>query len=187
MASLMKRGDTYYARHVYYENGKRKEHKRSLDTKDKAVAMRRLNAVRLEIEAGKWGEPSKMRFAELARRFMLERRPVLKASTLDRYSFNLRKLLPVFGDRHVGEITRSDISNFVAGRRRDPGRNGRGKVSDASIRGDLACLSAVFSFAVEKEPRPCARRVTIAATCKRQPTTHGRNISRASGGLGRVS
>lgn len=151
MASLMKRGETYYARHVYYENGKRKEHKRSLETKDKAVAARRLNAVRAEIQSGKWGEPSKMRFAELARRFMLERRPVLKPATLDRYAFNLRKLLPVFGDVHVGELTRSSVSNFVATRRRDPGRNGRGQVSDASIRGDLACLSAVMAYGIEKE------------------------------------
>lgn len=151
MAGLKKRGETWYARHVYYENGKRKEKLRSLDTKDETVARRRLRAVAAEIDSGKWGEASKMRFAELVRRFRIERRATIKPNTLKRYDVSLRQIMPVFQDKCIGEITRSDISNFVAGRRHAPGRNGRGKVTDAAIRTDLACISAVLGFGIEKE------------------------------------
>jgi integrase len=147
----MNRNGVWYGRHVFYVNGKRKEKKISFETADEAVAKRRLSRWNNELAAGKWSEPKNIPFGEASRRFMLDRRGVIKDTTLTRYAVSLRQLLPMLRDTPIGDITRSNVMTFVSKRRKDKGRGKRERVADASIRADLACFGAIMAYGIESE------------------------------------
>jgi len=170
MASLHDRKGWWYGRHVYRLNGQRKEKWKSFETKDEKVARRRLGKWENELKATKWGEPVPLLFEEVARRFLLEHGRVLKPNTVRRYNVSLQKLVPFFAGRRLDSISRSDLISFESRRRNDPGRSWapgeatrvdatgmpatnrrRTKISEASIRRDLACLSSILSFAIAHE------------------------------------
>jgi integrase/recombinase XerD len=150
MASLMQRGSVWYGRHIYRQGRKRRELKRSFGTCSRIIAERRLAAWNAELDAGRWGEGATVAFDEVGRRFLQQRRGYLKPGAVRRYAVSLEKLKPAFVGRDMRKIGRADVAAFVDRRRRDPGRNGLGQISDGAIRVDLAALSALFSFAIER-------------------------------------
>ena len=161
MASLIKRGEVtkdgkvvkpgvYYARHIYRVNGIRKETVKSLDTTDQRTAFKRLETFEREIEAGKWGEAAAVQFDEIARMFLADRKPHIKPKTYQRYVTNIRQLVPHFAGMKITEITKQSIGSFVTKRKGHKGRAGK-KLSAASIKADLAGLSAIFGWCMEKE------------------------------------
>jgi integrase len=65
----------------------------------------------------------------------------LKKGTIEGYRFNARTLTRLLGDRHLDEIDRRSLAEFVAIRKRTG-------VTDATIRRDLAVLGSVFTTAI---------------------------------------
>lgn len=177
MATLKKRGNVYHGRHIYHENGVRREKHKTFRTMDQRDAYRRLAEWEKELQADTFGEAYSLRFEEAALRWQNEQVSGLRPNTAIRYETSLRKLRPFFEGRRMNSITPQDLSRFEARRRKDPGRtlaksgerrimavkdNGCGKgrqsrerkawapVSDVSIRRDFACLSALMTFAVQR-------------------------------------
>ena len=144
MASLTKRSGVYYARHIYRVGGKRKEIKKSLDTTDHAVAMRRLMRWEVELEAMKHGELPRLTFNEVSQRFLNEHCRTLKPNSVERYTSSVKFLKEKFGLRSILDISRADLLEFETYRRKH-------KVATATIRRDFNCLSSIFGFAISKE------------------------------------
>lgn len=160
MASLTKRGGIWYGRHIYRRaDGKRGDKRVSFETSDRAVAMRRLRRWETELEAEKWGEDPHTSFDEAAQRFLNEHCRGLADASVERYRTSIRQLKRHLGGKLLNDIGKAELLAFELARRKDPGRysaDGKPKgkktrVTTASIRRDLACLSSIYGFAVTKE------------------------------------
>lgn len=144
MASLFKRGDIWYGRHVKYIEGKRKDEVKSFKTKDEKLAKNRLARWEAQLVAKKWKETFDVTFHEAAQLFLNEHCLTLKPASVKRYRTNLQHLRPFFADKELADISRSDILAFENMRRKD-------KVTTGTIRGDITCLGSIFSYAMTKE------------------------------------
>lgn len=141
MATVYKRGkqgqETYWIRFQW----RGKEVRRSAKTTSKAVAQQYLFRVMEEYRRLDRGGRPRHTYAEARDRFCLEVLPTLKAATQRRYRSSLRHFSPALDELHLDEITKKRLADFVTGRR-------SGGSSGATIRRDLAALSALCSFAV---------------------------------------
>ncbi|WP_319568993.1 tyrosine-type recombinase/integrase [Cohaesibacter marisflavi] len=140
MANVYKRGSSYWGRVT--RSGK--EYRRSLKTKDRRTAEKRLQDWIGELERIAWGEKPRKSFADLAERFILEHLPTLKPKSAIRYGVSIKNLNALMGHMMVDEITRSVLSDFEVSRRNDG-------VTAATVRRDLACLSSMLTSAMDWE------------------------------------
>jgi integrase len=112
--------------------------RRSAKTTKKAEAQIYLQRL-LEEHAGRArGDLPHHTFAEAVERFFQETR--VKPSTLRSYKSNSRTLSPIFDALYLDQITKRIIAEFVSARKRV-------KVTDTTIRRDLAFLSVVCAAA----------------------------------------
>ncbi|WP_296206147.1 site-specific integrase [uncultured Hyphomicrobium sp.] len=141
----------YYARHIYRQNGKRREKRETLDTKDLKVALRRLAKWKSVNVDNKWGD-GEITFDAVATKFIRHHCTALKPATVERYEVSLRQLRPVFDSKLITDIKPADLLNFEMIRRKHSGRSSTKKkkvpVATASIRKDLLVLSSILSYAV---------------------------------------
>lgn len=156
MATLFKhpKSGIFYARHVYRENGKRREKRETLNTRDETTARRRLSKWATVNVANRWGDTG-VTFDAAATKFIRQHCASLKPSTVERYEVCLRQLRPFFGTKMMREIKPADLLAFEQRRRKDRGRASTKTVdvpvSVSSIRKDLLCLSSIMSYAVLEE------------------------------------
>lgn len=140
MATIYKRGKTWWAR-AQRDN---KEFRKSLSTRDRPTAEKRLRVWLDELDATGWGGRARIPFGSAARAFIVEYLPTLKPSSATRYGVSLKWLSDHFGALTMDAISREDLSSFET-QRRAMG------TSAPTIRRDLACLSSIFSFCEDKE------------------------------------
>lgn len=140
MAGLYRRGSVYWAR--AQRNGR--EYRRSLQTKDRAIAERRLREWLTDLEAVQWGDKPRRSFDEAAARFVREHLTTLKPGGAKRYGVSLKNLALHFGGKFLHEIKSAELSEFETARRTEG-------VSPSTIRRDLACLSSMLTSATEWE------------------------------------
>lgn len=140
MANVYKRGQTWWGRFTRYG----KPYNRSLKTKDRRTAEKRLQDWVNEVEEVEWSGKPRKSFADLAERFILEYLPTLKPSSAKRYGVSLKNLNEHMGEKMLSDITRSVMSEFETARRSEG-------VSPATVRRDLACLSSMFTSAIDWE------------------------------------
>lgn len=140
MATIYKRGKTWWAR-AQRDN---KEFRKSLSTRDRPTAEKRLRVWLDELDATGWGGRSRIPFGTAARAFIVEYLPTLKPSSATRYGVSLKWLSDHFGDLTMDAVGREELSSFES-QRRAMG------TSAPTIRRDLACLSSIFSFCEDKE------------------------------------
>lgn len=136
MAGVYRRGDVWWVRfrmggvHV----------RRSAKTSKKAEAQVVLAKLMEERAQAARGEVRPRHLlTEAIDRFLDE--SALKKGTIEGYRFNARTLTRLLGDRHLDEIDRRSLAEFVAIRKRTG-------VTDATIRRDLAVLGSVFTTAI---------------------------------------
>ena len=140
MATIYKRGQVWWAR----AQRKGKEYRKSLETRNKATAQRRLAQWLEDIEAQSWGERPRVLFDTAVRQFITEYLPTLKATSATRYLVSLEWLSERLAGKFLHEITREELSRFEGWRRF------QGK-SSGTIRRDLACLSSLFTFCEDRQ------------------------------------
>lgn len=140
MAGLYKRGKTWWGR----AQRQNREFRRSLKTKDKAIAFRRFRAWLDELDKVGYGEKPARSFADAAERFATEQARVLRPSSARRYKVSLMHLIDHMGELDLAKIGKAVLSDFET-KRRSQG------VSAPTIRRDLACLSSVLGHAVDWE------------------------------------
>lgn len=140
MATIYKRGKTWWAR-AQRDN---QEFRKSLSTRDRPTAEKRLRIWLEELDATGWGGRARIPFGTAARAFIVDYLPTLKASSAKRYGVSLKWLSDHLGAMTIDAIGREELSSFEA-KRRATG------ASSPTIRRDLACLSSIFSFCEDRE------------------------------------
>lgn len=140
MATIYKRGKTWWGR----AQRKGTEYRKSLETRDRPTAEKRLGKWLEELKATSWGGRARITFAQAARAFIVDYLPTLKPSAALRYGVSLKWLSDKFGDGMLDEIGREELSSFESWRRALG-------VKSPTIRRDLACLSSLFTFCEDQE------------------------------------
>lgn len=138
--NLRKRGPVYW----YRITRQGVSHEGSLETEQLGVAKERLEAVKRELTATRFGEKPRRTFDETARRFKAEHFRHLKPKSQKRYVVSLLSLADHFHGRFLDEIGSALLGDFERARL-DQG------VTTSTVRRDLACLSSLYSRAQEWE------------------------------------
>jgi integrase len=128
------------------------ERREALGTCSKAEAQERFEQFVAKIaaeKASKW-ERRKTPFREAVRVFTEDHLPTLEPASQKRYLQSLLILTPHFEGATLQDISRADLTKFVAARRKQKTRRSDG-LKDSSIRRDLACLSSLFTVAADYE------------------------------------
>lgn len=139
MASIYKRGEIWWGR----AQRQNQEQRRSLKTKNRAVAQKRLRQWLDDLDAVEWGDKPRRTLDDAVERFIKEHFPTLKPKTKIRYRTSIKHLMDHFGGVTMDQV-KGKLPDFEAARR------ARG-VSSSTIRRDLACLSVIFASAIDWE------------------------------------
>lgn len=134
---LYKRGGVWWIRFKYQGT----EIRRSAQTTDKREAQRAEREIRERLRQQRLGGRPKRTFEETLAKWMNEAWPALKLSSSRRYSFSADRLTERFAGKHLHDIDKRAIAEFISSRKADG-------VTQATIRRDLAALSSMMSFAV---------------------------------------
>ena len=140
MAGIYRRGKTWWGR----AQRAGREHRRSLQTTDRATAQRRLRQWLGDLEGIAWGDKPRRSFDEAAAKFIAEHLTRIKPGAAKRYGVSLKVLAEHFGGNTLDMIGSATMSEFETARRSQG-------VSSSTIRRDLACLSSLFTSAVDWE------------------------------------
>ena len=140
MASIYKRGNTYWGR----MRCQGQELRQSLGTSVASVARQRLRKWQDSVDSQKFGDCSALTFSEAAAQFVGEHFQELKPQSARRYAVSLEHLARSFGSVPITEIKSASLSEFASMRRHEG-------ASPPTVRRDLACLSSVYGFMIEKE------------------------------------
>jgi integrase len=140
MAGMYKRGKTWWGR---AQRGGR-EFRESLQTRSESVARKRLRQWLDRLEAAAWGEKPQVTLNEIADRFIREHLPNIRHQSARRYGVSLAHLDRELGHMMLNTIGSAQLVEFETARR-------SAGVSAPTIRRDLACLSSLFGFAIERE------------------------------------
>ena len=140
MAGIYKRGKTWWGR---VQRGGQ-EFRESLQTRSESVARKRLGQWLDRLEAAAWGEKPLVTLNEIADRFIREHLPNIRHQSARRYGVSLAHLDRELGHMMLHTIGSAQLVEFETARR-------SAGVSAPTIRRDLACLSSLFGFAIERE------------------------------------
>ncbi|ACA18423.1 integrase family protein [Methylobacterium sp. 4-46] len=140
MADIYLRGQTWWGR--VQKDGK--DLRASLGTRSEGVARQRLAIWLGELEAQAWGAKPRLTLNTVMAEFIREHGPTLRPSTLRRYGVSIAWLDEHFRGKLLLEIKPADLRAFETARR-------TAGASAPTVRRDLACLSTIFAFAIEKE------------------------------------
>lgn len=140
MAGIYRRGKTWWGR--VQRDGK--EFRQSLETRSEGIARKRLAQWIDRLEAAAWGEKPRVTLNEIADRFIQEHLPHIRHQSARRYGVSLAHLDREMGHLMLDSIGSAELVAFETSRRSDG-------ASAPTIRRDLACLSSLYSFAIERE------------------------------------
>ena len=138
--NLRKRGPVYW----YRITRQGVSHEGSLETEQLGVAKERLERVKRELTATKFGEKPRRTFNEAALRFAREHYKTLKPKSRKRYGVSLQVLADHFNGILLDDIGSALMGDFERARLNEG-------VTTSTVRRDLACLSSLFSRAQEWE------------------------------------
>jgi integrase len=140
MSNLYRRGKTWWG--CAQRQGRK--YRRSLKTKNRAIAESRLRQWLGELEAIAWGDKPRRSWEEAAQKFITEHLPTIKPSARLRYTVSMHHLNNHFAGKMLHQITSAEMSEFETKRRASG-------VSNSTIRRDLACLSSLMASTLEWE------------------------------------
>jgi integrase len=121
-----------------------RKYRRSLKTANREIAERRLRQWLDELEAIAWGDKPRRTFEETTERFVRDHLTTLKPRGAERYFTSLKHLAAYFDGKTLDQIKSAQLSEFESKRRGDG-------ASAGTMRRDLACLSSVFTSAIDWE------------------------------------
>jgi integrase len=134
MAGIYQRGSTWWAR----AQRQGTEHRRSLKTRDKREAEKRLRHWLADLDAIAWGDKPRRSFDDAVRKFYAEHLPTMKRSSAIRYGVSLKWLSDHFEGKGLDQISSAALSEFETARR-------SAGASAPTVRRDLACLSSLLT------------------------------------------
>ena len=137
-SNLYQRGGIWWGR--VQVNGQ--DIRRSLRTRDRAEAKRKLKAMMLDAEQIRFAGGTRPSYEEAVIRWAEEHLPhQVKPSVAKRYRVSARQLHPHFIALHIDQINRRKVADYVTARRKKGATN-------ATIRRDLTALSSILQCCV---------------------------------------
>jgi integrase len=137
--NLYKRGGIWWGR----VQVARSEHRRSLRTRDRVEARRRLDRWKSEITASVHFGETRLSWPAAVLRYASEVMPgSVKPNTAKRYLVSFRQIDAHLAPHYVDQISRKVLSEFIGGRRQEA-------VTNSTINRDLTAISAVLGACVE--------------------------------------
>lgn len=140
MANIYKRGEIWWAR----AQKAGQEFRRSLETRSESVARERLRTWLDELDSERWGGRPKVTFNTAANSFINEHGPTLRPGSMKRYGSSISWLCDHFDGKLLTGIGSAELREFETWRRTMG-------AAAPTVRRDLACLSSIYGFAIEKE------------------------------------
>lgn len=135
---LYKRGETWWGRIQV----RGREIRRSLQTRDRAEAKRRLKDMLADAEHYRWHGHNRHSYHDAVHRWTEEHlSQAVKPGTAARYLVSARQLDETFLGLYLDQINRRKIADFVSRRRKEGATN-------ATIRRDLTALSRILACAI---------------------------------------
>jgi integrase len=128
----------------YYALLKRggKQFRRSLKTKDRKLADRRLNALRAKVGCLKISDDAKLNFEKVAKLWLETEKHALSSNTVKRRDMYIKGLAPNFENAPIRNITVQDCDRWVQER-------GAALASETFVH-ELDVMKAVFEFALDR-------------------------------------
>jgi integrase len=128
----------------YYALLKRggKQFRRSLKTKDRKLADRRLSALRAKVGCLKISDDAKLNFEKVAKLWLETEKHALSSSTVKRREMYVKGLAPNFGNAPIRNINTQDCDRWVKER-------GATLASETFVH-ELDVMRLVFEFALER-------------------------------------
>ncbi|MGH7953822.1 MAG: tyrosine-type recombinase/integrase, partial [Limisphaerales bacterium] len=128
----------------YYALLKRggKQFRRSLKTKDRKLADRRLSALRAKVGCLKISPDAKLHFEQAAKLWLETNKHALSSSTVKRRNMYIKGLAPNFGSTPIRNIAAQDCDRWVQER-------GAALASETFVH-ELDVMKAVFEFALDR-------------------------------------
>ena len=117
-----------------------KQFRRSLKTKDRKLAERRLKELKEKMGVLRVSEDATRDFKTLADRWLDSRKHKLAESTAEWYGYLIKNLAEFFGDASIRNITAQDCERWAATRRKTAGTK--------AFVSELDTMNAVFQYAV---------------------------------------
>jgi integrase len=125
--------------YVDYRDASGRRVKRSTGTADRREAQELEGKWRLEVRNQRlWGAQPRYTFDELMLRYLQETQPIKRSAMQDVYS--VKHLQRVFSGRHLDEIKRADVRQYIANRKRQG-------VKGSSVNREIGLLSSAFNRA----------------------------------------
>lgn len=119
-----------------------REHRRSLRTRNKTEAKKRIEAWRESLSHARFHGEARHRYKELYLKWKLEYLPKsVKPATAKRYLVSARQLDPHLSPLYVDEISKRKIAGIISARMKEGATN-------ATIRRDLTALSTMLTNAI---------------------------------------
>lgn len=128
-----------------------RERRFSLRTSDRKLAKERLDAWLKGVDDARFGLKPARSFDEAALKFIDEHLPTIKKRSGDRYIVSITNLTRVFKGVPIAKIESALLNDFVTQRRGDRNAQTGEKVTGATIRRDLHCLSSIMGMCIEWE------------------------------------
>ena len=125
--ALVKRGD--------------KQFRRSLKTKDRKLAERRLSELRAQLGQLKLTDEARLSFEEVGERWMQATAHTLKPSTIVRRNICLKNLAPFFAGVSIRNVQPQHCERWVQGR--------AGQIAPQTMSHELNVMRAVFDYAID--------------------------------------
>ncbi len=119
-----------------------KQFRRSLKTKDRKLADRRLNALRARIGCLKISDDAKSNFEKVAKLWLETEKHALTAGTVTRRAMYFKGLAPTFGDAPIRNITAPDSDRWVKER--------GASLASETFNHELDVMKGVFEFALDR-------------------------------------
>ncbi|HVU09442.1 MAG TPA: tyrosine-type recombinase/integrase [Verrucomicrobiae bacterium] len=119
-----------------------KQFRRSLKTKDRKLADRRLNALRAKVGCLKISDDAKLNFEKVAKLWLETEKHSLSSNTVTRREMYFKGLSPNFGITSIRNITVQDCDRWVKER-------GAGLASE-TFNHELDVMKSVFEFAFDR-------------------------------------
>jgi integrase len=128
----------------YYALLKRggKQFRRSLKTKDRKLADRRLNALRAKVGCLKISDDAKLNFEKVAKLWLETEKHALSSNTVKRRDMYIKGLAPNFENAPIRNVTVQDCDRWVQER-------GAALASETFVH-ELDVMKAVFEFALDR-------------------------------------
>jgi integrase len=117
-----------------------KQFRRSLKTKDRKLAERRLSELKEKVGVLRITEDAHVNFRTLADRWLDSRKHKLAESTAEWYGYLIKNLAEFFGDASIRNITVQDCERWAATRRKTAGTK--------AFVSELDTMNAVFQYAI---------------------------------------